>query len=185
MNSLIFPNGCLPSVEVIARSVARHSDLRMIDLDDITPHYAETLRRWRANFDTGSERYDERFVRLWRLYLELLRGGFHRTKDRQRADRAGQAALAARPGRRDAARGRGMRRAAVGILGFRIVYGAGLLLAPDKITKSWLGPLDDPARVALQALGTRARSCSTRWRSRRCSTTRRPGRCSPRASPGT
>ena len=27
MNSLIFPNGCLPSVEVIARNVARRSDL--------------------------------------------------------------------------------------------------------------------------------------------------------------
>ena len=51
MNSLIFPNGCLPSVEVIARNVARRSDLRMVDLEDITPHYAETLRRWRANVD--------------------------------------------------------------------------------------------------------------------------------------
>jgi len=48
-----------------------------------------------------------------------------------------------------------MKRAAVGILGFRVLYGAGLLLAPDKITKSWLGPLDDSARVALRALGTR------------------------------
>ena len=76
MNSLVFPNGCLPSVEVIARSVARHSDLRMVDLDDITPHYAETLRRWRANFDAGSEAYDERFVRLWRLYLSFCEAGF-------------------------------------------------------------------------------------------------------------
>ena len=48
-----------------------------------------------------------------------------------------------------------MKRAAVGILGFRVAYGAGLLLAPDKITKAWLGPLDDPTRVALRALGTR------------------------------
>ncbi|MDA0182827.1 hypothetical protein OJ997_21120 [Solirubrobacter phytolaccae] len=48
-----------------------------------------------------------------------------------------------------------MKRAAIGILGFRVLYGAGLLLAPDKITKSWLGPLDDPARVALRALGAR------------------------------
>ena len=48
-----------------------------------------------------------------------------------------------------------MKRAALGILGFRVLYGAGLLLAPDKITKSWLGPLDDASRVALRALGTR------------------------------
>ena len=48
-----------------------------------------------------------------------------------------------------------MKRAAMGILGFRVAYGVGLLLAPDKITKSWLGPLDDASRVALRALGTR------------------------------
>jgi cyclopropane-fatty-acyl-phospholipid synthase len=81
MNSLIFPNGCLPSVEVIARNVARRSDLRMVDLEDITPHYAETLRRWRANVDAQADRirslgYDERFLRLWRLYLSFCEAGF-------------------------------------------------------------------------------------------------------------
>jgi cyclopropane-fatty-acyl-phospholipid synthase len=81
MNSLIFPNGCLPSVEVIARSVARHSDLRMVDLEDITPHYAETLRRWRANVEAHAPRlaamgYDERFQRLWKLYLSFCEAGF-------------------------------------------------------------------------------------------------------------
>jgi cyclopropane-fatty-acyl-phospholipid synthase len=81
MNSLIFPNGCLPSVEVIARSVARHSDLRMVDLEDITPHYAETLRRWRANVEAQASRlaemgYDGRFQRLWTLYLSFCEAGF-------------------------------------------------------------------------------------------------------------
>ncbi|WP_053227293.1 SAM-dependent methyltransferase [Solirubrobacter soli] len=81
MNSLIFPNGCLPSVEVIARSVARHSDLRMVDLEDITPHYAETLRRWRANVEAHAPKlaqlgYDERFQRLWTLYLSFCEAGF-------------------------------------------------------------------------------------------------------------
>ena len=80
MNSLIFPNGCLPSVEVIARNVARRSDLRMVDLEDITPHYAETLRRWRANVDAQADRirslgYDERFLRLWRYYLAYCECG--------------------------------------------------------------------------------------------------------------
>jgi cyclopropane-fatty-acyl-phospholipid synthase len=81
MNSLIFPNGCLPSVEVIARSVARHGDLRMVDLEDITPHYAETLRRWRANVEAHAPRlaelgYDGRFRRLWTLYLSFCEAGF-------------------------------------------------------------------------------------------------------------
>jgi cyclopropane-fatty-acyl-phospholipid synthase len=81
IRSHIFPNGCLPSLEVIARSVARHSDLRMVDLEDITPHYAETLRRWRANVEARATRlaelgYDERFQRLWRLYLCFCEAGF-------------------------------------------------------------------------------------------------------------
>lgn len=78
MNSLIFPNGCLPSVEVIARSVARNGDLRMVDLEDITPHYAETLRRWRANVEGRLTElgYDARFERLWHLYLCFCEAGF-------------------------------------------------------------------------------------------------------------
>jgi cyclopropane-fatty-acyl-phospholipid synthase len=77
----VFPNGCLPSIEVMAREVRRRSDLRIVDLEDITPHYAETLRRWRANVDAASARlrelgYDDRFQRLWRLYLCWCEAGF-------------------------------------------------------------------------------------------------------------
>ena len=50
ISELIFPAGCLPSVEVISAVRARVTDLRMLDLEDITAHYAETLRRWRENF---------------------------------------------------------------------------------------------------------------------------------------
>jgi cyclopropane-fatty-acyl-phospholipid synthase len=81
IRSHIFPNGCLPSLEVISRSVARRTDMRIVDLEDITPHYAETLRRWRANFEAARHRllelgYDERFQRLWRLYLCFCEAGF-------------------------------------------------------------------------------------------------------------
>lgn len=48
-----------------------------------------------------------------------------------------------------------MKRAALGVLGFRVAYGAALLVAPDKVTKSWLGSLDDASRVALRGLGAR------------------------------
>jgi cyclopropane-fatty-acyl-phospholipid synthase len=77
----IFPDGCLPSLEVIARCVARHTDLRTVGLRDLTPHYAETLRRWRANFEAagtqlGDLGYDERFQRLWRMYLAYCEAGF-------------------------------------------------------------------------------------------------------------
>jgi cyclopropane-fatty-acyl-phospholipid synthase len=77
----IFPNGCLPSLVVIAGCLARHTDMRTVGLKDLTPHYAETLRRWRANFEAATARledlgYDERFRRLWRMYLAYCEAGF-------------------------------------------------------------------------------------------------------------
>ncbi len=81
MRTHIFPNGCLPSLEVIARCVARNSDFRTVDLEDLTPHYAETVRRWRANVEREADAlealgYDERFRRMWRMYLAYCEGGF-------------------------------------------------------------------------------------------------------------
>jgi cyclopropane-fatty-acyl-phospholipid synthase len=77
----IFPGGCLPSLGVIGRCLARRTDMRAVELTDLTLHYAETLRRWRANFEAATTRleqlgYDERFQRLWRMYLAYCEGGF-------------------------------------------------------------------------------------------------------------
>ncbi|MGH2822813.1 MAG: class I SAM-dependent methyltransferase, partial [Thermoleophilaceae bacterium] len=81
IKELIFPSGCLPSLEVIARCVGRATNLRLLDLEDITGHYPETLRRWRENFvrftgRAGELGYDLRFRRLWELYLAYSEGGF-------------------------------------------------------------------------------------------------------------
>jgi cyclopropane-fatty-acyl-phospholipid synthase len=81
IRTLIFPNGCLPSREVIARCVARDTDLHAVHLEDLTPHYAETLRRWGVSFEAAEAEleargYDERFRRLWRLYLSYCEAGF-------------------------------------------------------------------------------------------------------------
>jgi cyclopropane-fatty-acyl-phospholipid synthase len=77
----VFPGGCLPSLAVIGRCVAGQTDMRTVGLRDLTPHYAETLRRWRANFEAATARledlgYDERFRRLWRMYLAYCEAGF-------------------------------------------------------------------------------------------------------------
>ena len=45
INTYIFPGGCLPSLEVISRTLARVTDLRQVHLEDITAHYATTLGR--------------------------------------------------------------------------------------------------------------------------------------------
>jgi cyclopropane-fatty-acyl-phospholipid synthase len=76
----IFPGGCLPSLSVIGRC-AQRTDMRAVGLEDLTPHYVETLRRWRDNFEAATARlddlgYDERFRRLWRLYLAYCEAGF-------------------------------------------------------------------------------------------------------------
>ena len=103
MNELIFPSGCLPSVDVISRSVARATDMRVLDIEDMTDHYSETLRRWRAAFREAETRaeamgYDEPFRRLWDLYFAYCEGGFT-----ERRIGVLQAALA-KPGHRGFAR---------------------------------------------------------------------------------
>ena len=80
-NTHIFPGGCLPSLEVISRSISRVTDLRAVHLEDITAHYVKTLRCWRENFLAQLERvrslgYDGRFQRTWELYLAYCEGGF-------------------------------------------------------------------------------------------------------------
>jgi cyclopropane-fatty-acyl-phospholipid synthase len=80
-NTHIFPGGCLPSLEVISRSISRVTDLRAVQVEDITAHYVKTLRCWRENFLAQLERvrslgYDGRFQRTWELYLAYCEGGF-------------------------------------------------------------------------------------------------------------
>jgi len=77
----IFPGGCLPSVSVLADSVARQTDMRLFHMDDIGPHYATTLRLWRQRFFANLEQikelgYADHFVRLWDYYLCYCEGGF-------------------------------------------------------------------------------------------------------------
>jgi cyclopropane-fatty-acyl-phospholipid synthase len=81
IKEVIFPGGCLPSVEALLAASAASTDLAMTDLDDIGLHYAETLRRWRANLDLAAEQLpsmglDERFHRLWAFYLAYCEAGF-------------------------------------------------------------------------------------------------------------
>ncbi|HEY4812873.1 MAG TPA: cyclopropane-fatty-acyl-phospholipid synthase family protein [Solirubrobacteraceae bacterium] len=81
INTYIFPGGCLPSMEIISRSLARVTNLQQVHLEDLTDHYATTLEHWRERFLNATERlaelgYDERFRRLWELYLSYCEGGF-------------------------------------------------------------------------------------------------------------
>ncbi len=78
---LVFPGSHLPSLADLLRRTADETDLSLVGLDDITPHYAETLARWRHRLvgrwlrvrDLG---YSEELCRLWELYLAYCEGGF-------------------------------------------------------------------------------------------------------------
>jgi cyclopropane-fatty-acyl-phospholipid synthase len=77
----IFPGGFLPSVTALSSAMTRASNLRTLHLEDIGPHYAETLLRWRANFLSQIEAvralgYPETFIRMWLFYLGYCEAGF-------------------------------------------------------------------------------------------------------------
>jgi len=77
----IFPGGFLPSIQAMSTTMTRSSDLRIVQLDDIGPHYATTLAAWRERFmerldDVRALGFDERFIRMWLFYLCYSEGGF-------------------------------------------------------------------------------------------------------------
>jgi len=77
----IFPGSFIPCVSAITGAAARASDLRLVNLEDIGPSYALTLRAWRERFlarldEVRALGYDERFIRMWEFYLAYCEGGF-------------------------------------------------------------------------------------------------------------
>lgn len=77
----IFPGGCLPSLASMRAAVANETDFRWLHWEDITPHYAETLRGWRERFMARRDEarqlgFDERFLRMWEFYLCYCEAAF-------------------------------------------------------------------------------------------------------------
>ncbi|HKT20176.1 MAG TPA: cyclopropane-fatty-acyl-phospholipid synthase family protein, partial [Stellaceae bacterium] len=68
----IFPGGYIPALSEVVPAVER-AGLFVADLEILRLHYAETLRHWRQRFLAQREAmkslYDERFCRMWELYL--------------------------------------------------------------------------------------------------------------------
>ena len=77
----IVPGCLIPSLGALVGAAARSSRLAVTNVDEIGPHYAETLRRWRSNFHASQAEvrrlgYDERFVRTWDFYLASCEAAF-------------------------------------------------------------------------------------------------------------
>jgi len=77
----IFPGSCIPAITPLLESATRASDLKLIHLEDIGPHYAITLRRWREAFMDNLESvrqqgYSAAFINMWEFYLAYCEGGY-------------------------------------------------------------------------------------------------------------
>ncbi|HEX7526173.1 MAG TPA: cyclopropane-fatty-acyl-phospholipid synthase family protein [Gaiellaceae bacterium] len=77
----VFPGCLIPSLSALTRAATASSRLTMLDVDEIGPHYAETLRRWRENIherigDVRALGYDRTFERTWDFYLAFCEAGF-------------------------------------------------------------------------------------------------------------
>jgi cyclopropane-fatty-acyl-phospholipid synthase len=72
LRKYIFPGGYSPALSEVVPVVER-AQLWITDIEVLRLHYAETLRAWRRRFVQARERvlqlYDERFYRMWEIYL--------------------------------------------------------------------------------------------------------------------
>lgn len=75
----IFPGGYIPSLPETLREMGR-AGLCVLDVEGLRLHYGRTLDCWISNFEKNIDRiremFDERFVRMWRLYLNSSSAGF-------------------------------------------------------------------------------------------------------------
>jgi cyclopropane-fatty-acyl-phospholipid synthase len=79
INKYIFPGLYLPSLAEISDSLGRHG-FNIVDVENLRMHYGFTLDRWAERFernvDVVQEMFDEKFVRMWRLYLHSCAAAF-------------------------------------------------------------------------------------------------------------
>lgn len=82
IRSYIFPGGALPSQKIL-RQLGNEAGLEWVGLSTHGTSYARTLQAWDQRFVEAwpeivgrSDRFDERFYRMWRYYLAYCIAGF-------------------------------------------------------------------------------------------------------------
>ena len=81
ISKYIFPGAELASVAEILNSLARATRLSLYHAQQIGTHYARTLHQWRERFharlpEVRAQEFDERFIRMWDLYLGFCEAAF-------------------------------------------------------------------------------------------------------------
>lgn len=68
----IFPGGVIPSLREIISLCGEHN-FYILDVESLRRHYKKTLLCWRTNFNANKDKiskmFDEKFIRMWELYL--------------------------------------------------------------------------------------------------------------------
>lgn len=76
----IFPGGYIPGIKEIICD-ACESGFIVIGMESLRRHYARTLACWAENFERSlgeiRKMKDERFIRMWRLYLNAAEAAFN------------------------------------------------------------------------------------------------------------
>ena len=69
------------SVSQIKDAIKAKTDLTLVEVEDITQHYARTIKYWRQDFikalpEIRSLGFSESFIRIWEFYLVYCEAGF-------------------------------------------------------------------------------------------------------------
>lgn len=76
----IFPGGVIPTLREII-DISPEYNFHTIDVESLRIHYAKTLLAWYDNFNNNLDKirdmFDERFVRMWSLYLCACAASFN------------------------------------------------------------------------------------------------------------
>ena len=76
----IFPGGVVPSLREMISGMAEEQ-FHTMDVENLRLHYNRTLLCWRKNYlehlDTVRSMFDEKFVRMWHVYLAACAATFH------------------------------------------------------------------------------------------------------------
>ena len=76
----IFPGGVIPSLREII-SISSEYKYHILDVESLRLHYKKTLLMWAKNFDNNIDKikamFDDKFIRMWRMYLYSCAASFN------------------------------------------------------------------------------------------------------------
>lgn len=80
INKYIFPGGYIPTIKELITYMS-DEEFYLLDVESLRRHYGRTLEHWSRNFENVlpevKKKYDNEFIRMWRLYLNGCAASFN------------------------------------------------------------------------------------------------------------